>query len=264
MKTKVAIVVLVLFAVALGFGLISLKDQATKQHDDDVAQYQVISNELSRVTQDDDEQKQKNLALQQELAARKDDITKLSNTLVQTSDTLDKTQAALKAQQEETAKRDAKIAELETQNTNLDKQAVDLKTSISSLETQIADTQKKLEASEGDKAFLTKELNRLMAEKADLERKFNDLAVLRVQVKKLKEELSIARRLEWIREGLFTRQQEKGAQQLMDHTPPATLASAKSVPTNALDLNVEVNSDGSVKVIAPLTNPPPTATSSKQ
>ena len=54
-----------------------------------------------------------------------------------------------------------------------------------------------------------------MAEKAELERQFNDLAVLRAQVSKLKEELSVARRLEWIRQGLFASTEQRGAQKLM-------------------------------------------------
>ncbi len=49
-----------------------------------------------------------------------------------------------------------------------------------------------------------------MAEKAELERQFNDLAVLRAQVSKLKEELSVARRLEWIRQGLFASTEQRG------------------------------------------------------
>jgi len=96
-------------------------------------------------------------------------------------------------------------------------------------------------------------MKRLMAEKSELERQFNDLAVLRKQVVKLKEELSVARRLEWIRKGLFAQDDQKGAQRLMQLNNP-TLASAKNANTNAYDLNVEVNADGSVKVIPPLTN----------
>jgi chromosome segregation ATPase len=125
-----------------------------------------------------------------------------------------------------------------------------LKGSISNLENQIADTQKRLDASEGDKAFLTKELQRLMAEKAELERQFNDLAILKKQVSKLKEELSIARRLEWIREGIFASAEQKGAQKLMQG---ANSGAIRPADTNKYDLNVEVNADGTVKVIAPIT-----------
>src|SRR5262249_43185537 len=133
----------------------------------------------------------------------------LSATLVKTED-----QAKTAAQQakEEIAKRDAKINDLEGRNDDLTKQMNDLNTSINNLEAQITVTQKKLADSEGDRELLLKELKRLQAEKAELERKFNDLAVLRDQVRKLRDELSIARRLEWIRRGLYG--SERGAEKL--------------------------------------------------
>lgn len=95
-----------------------------------------------------------------------------------------------------------------------------------------------------------------MAEKADLEKKFNDLAVVKAQVAKLKEELSIARRLEWLRQGLSIGTEQHGAQQLMQ----GTAANAQARPATNLDLNVEINADGSVKIIPPLTNRPPVTT----
>jgi hypothetical protein len=90
------------------------------------------------------------------------------------------------------------------------------------------------------------------------------LKVLRTQVAKLKEDLSISRRLAWIREGIFARDEQKGAQQLMQKSPPAfgsnstplVAAAPKPKPGN-YDLNVEVNSDGTVRVIPP-TNAVPT------
>ncbi len=136
-------------------------------------------------------------------------------TLAQVSNNLVQTEVALKTSQEETAKRDAKIAGLEAQNQALDKQAVDLSTAITNLTTQIEETKRKLATSEGEKGFLEKELKRLMAEKSELEKQFNDLTVLRAQVSKLKEELSVARRLEWIRQGLFASSEQRGAQKLM-------------------------------------------------
>jgi chromosome segregation ATPase len=255
MKTKVAFIVLILACVALGIALISRNKQAMEQHQQDVERVVYHSNQLVETSGKLDEVKQVNLNLEKDLAERKTNISKLSNELTQTSESLNKTEAALKAALEETAKRDVKISELENQNQALDKQAVDLRSSIGNLENQIASTQKKLAASEGDKAFLEKELTRLMAEKAELERQFNDLAVLRTQVHKLKEELSIARRLEWIRQGLFASQEQKGAQKLMQSSNPPRPAN-----TNKYDLNVEVNADGSVRVIEPITNAPPPAT----
>lgn len=141
---------------------------------------------------------------------------------------------------------------MEAQNRALDQRAVDLSTAITNLTGQIEDTQKKLAASEGDKAFLEKELKRLIAEKAELERQFNDLKILRAQVAKLREEMNISRRLEWIRKGLFGIPEQKGAQQLMQHAP----AAPEEARTNHYDLNVEIGADGSVRVIPPLTNRP--------
>jgi hypothetical protein len=101
-----------------------------------------------------------------------------------------------------------------------------------------------------------------MTEKAELERQFNDLDVLRKQVAKLKEELSIARRLEWIRKGLFAASEQKGAQGLLMKGPGAVPA-ARTDTSNHFDLNVEVNADGTVRVIPPLTNNPAAPTPPK-
>ncbi|WP_040550916.1 hypothetical protein [Pedosphaera parvula] len=261
MKTKVALIVLLLGCVGLGVALVSRNKQAAEQHQQDTESILEKSNHWVETSLKLEEQKQVSLNLEKDLAARKSDISKLSNDLTQTGENLNKTEAALKSALEETAKRDAKIAELESQKETLDKQAVDLKSSISGLENQIADTQKKLSASEGDKAFLEKELKRLMAEKAELERQFNDLAVLRAQVHKLKEELSIARRVEWIRQGLFASQEQKGAQKLMQGFASNN---ARPANTNKYDLNVEVNADGSVKLVEPaaVVNPAANATTS--
>jgi chromosome segregation ATPase len=261
MKTKAGLIILIVICLGLGIALLQRNRQAAEEHQQDLTAILDLSNHWVQASAKINEAEQVNLALQKDLADRKTDISKLSNELSQASESLNKTaknvadlQAALKTAQDEMAKRDTKIAELESQNQNLDKQASDLKTSITGLETQISDTQKKLAASEGDKSFLEGELKRLMAEKADLERKFNDLGVLRAQVHKLKEEMTIARRLAWIRDGIFANSEEKGAQKLMQ--PGLTVASAKP-PTNAYDLNVEIKSDGSVKIIEPLTNAVP-------
>jgi len=148
------------------------------------------------------------------------------------------------------AKRDARIAELENQNSALDKQTTDMKTAITALEARIAETQKKLAASEGDRDFLLKELKRMQAEKADLERKFNDLVVLREQVHKLKEELTVARRLDWLRKGLYGQTEMKGAERLRRGFQQPT-----DVKTN-YSLNVEIKKEGSATVVPP-TNAPP-------
>jgi hypothetical protein len=142
-------------------------------------------------------------------------------------------------------KRDAKIAELESERDGMTEKMDQLTTSISDLETQIADTQRRLEVSEGDREFLVKELKRLQAEKSELERQFTDLAALRDQVRKLRDELSISRRLEWIRRGLYG--SLKGAELLRKG-----MASATPGQTN-FNLDVEVRREGGATV---LTNTP--------
>jgi chromosome segregation ATPase len=261
MKNRIGVILLVLVLVCAGLGiaLITFKKQATDKEREFTEKNGVLSNSLVQTSEQFERQKQVNTELESDRDKRKrefDELTnnysKVSANLSQVSNNLTQTEAALKASQAETAKRDAKITELEAQNQALDKQAVDLSTSITNLTIQIAETKRKLATSEGEKGFLEKELTRLMAEKAVLERQFNDLTVLRAQVSRLKEELSVARRLEWIRRGLFASPEEKGAQKLM-HGPATSQVKA---PMPSYDLNVEVKSDGSVKVIPPLTNRP--------
>jgi chromosome segregation ATPase len=192
-----------------------------------------------------------NIMLTNDLGAVRTELSQLTNKFTEVVQTLNQTEASLKASQNAVAERDQKIAALETQNRELDEKAIDLSAALTNLTLQITETQRQLDASQGDKEFLEKELKRLIAEKAELERQFNDLAILRAQVAKLKEELSIARRLEWIRKGLFAADEQKGAQKLMTMRPPPA-----PPKTNVYDLNVEVSSDGSVKVIPGLTNPP--------
>jgi predicted nucleic acid-binding Zn-ribbon protein len=146
-------------------------------------------------------------------------------------------------------KRDTRINELEAQKDELSKRMNDLNASISNLETQIAATEKKLASSEGDRAFLLKELKRLQAEKAELEKQLNSLAFLREQVRKVKDELSISRRLDWIRRGLYGISGQKGGERLQQgFTAP--------VVQSNYNLNVELRQDGAVKVVPVVTNAP--------
>jgi hypothetical protein len=262
MKNRIGVIalVLVLICAGLGIALIAIKRQAASEQLDFAVKSGALSNSWMETRELLDRQKQVNTDLESDRDKRIKEAEALTNkyveslaTIAQVSNNLVKTEVALKASQEETVKRDAKIAELEAQNQALDKQAVDLSTAITNLTTQIAETKRKLATSEGEKGFLEKELKRLMAEKSELERQFNDLAVLRAQVSKLKEELSVARRLEWIRQGLFASTDQKGAQKLMQG--PAASQQPKA-PKPSYDLNVEVSADGSVKVIPPLTNRP--------
>jgi chromosome segregation ATPase len=256
MKNRIGIIVLGLLCLGLVIAVITIRNNAVEQKRTDSEAILGFSNKWVETSTKFEDQRQVNAEMEKDLDTRKKAIldltnnyTTVSSNLSETAENLAKSEASLKTSQEELAKRDSRIAELETQNQVLDKKAVDLGLSITNLTFQIADTEKKLAASEGDKAFLQKELQRMMAEKAELERQFNDLTVLRAQVSKLKQELNIARRLEWIRQGLFASSEQKGAQKLMQGMG-ASPSPAKT-PRPVYDLNVEVGADGSVKVIPP-------------
>lgn len=251
MKNLIGVIILAVLCIGLGVVLFSTKKQAEQQQARDADTILNHSNQLVKTSRDLEEQRQVNIMLTNDLGAVRAEYANLTNKFTDVVVTLGKTEASLKASQNAVAERDQKIAALETQNRELDEKAIDLSAALTNLTTQISETQRRLDASEGDKAFLEKELKRLMVEKAELERQFNDLAILRAQVSKLKEELSVARRLEWIRKGLFASDEQKGAQKLMNLRTQPQAASG-----SAYDLNVEVNADGSVKVIAPLTNAP--------
>lgn len=248
--------------VTIGFGLLALalvgamiyrSHQAEEQIKKDGETITFHSNNWVQANTDLQEVKQANLNLENQLATTKTEVTNLTTTLAQKEIELGDVQAALKAAKEQVAKRDARILELESQTQSLERQAADLTNSINSLSLQIEDTRSKLadarnrlNASEGDKAALEKELKRLMSEKAELERKFNDLTVLKAQVKKIKTELVVAKRLDWLRAGISTTE-PKGAEKLASPAP---------TKKKRYDLNVEVNSDGTTRVIPPMVERP--------
>ena len=181
--------------------------KAAEQAQLDQIQIAVLSNDLVKASSQRDELQRISLILETNLTLRGSEVSEFSNKLVSINVALEKTksdaQAAAEIYEAEKKKRDGKIAELEQENTTLEKQSDDLKGAIGGLEKAIVDTEKKLAASEGDREFLLKELKRLQAEKAELERQFNDIVELRKQVSRLREELSIARRIEWLKKGIF-------------------------------------------------------------
>lgn len=260
MKSKIALLLLAVVVVALAVALFVTRQKAETQHEQDTTSIAYNSNKWQEAQVKLEEEKQVTTTLNRDLDTQKKAYADLTNTYAQVAANLVRTETAVQTLQttvaqakEDLARRDAKISELEAQNNALDQRANDLTSAITNLTTQIDDTRRKLAASEGDKAFLEKELKRLLAEKSELERQFNDLTILRAQVAKLREELNISRRLDWIRKGLFANSEQKGAAQLLQG---ANAPSKQPKPPLHYDLNVEVNSDGSVRVIPPLTNAP--------
>lgn len=252
MKDKAPIIVLIIVAVGLGVALIVVNNKANDERETAASNINTLSNNWTSVRASLDEQQAVNRTLETNLAAAK---TEFSNKLAardaqlaSLQGELAKSQANSKAQAEasaaEVAQRDKKISELEGQNQELDRQSTDLRGNITNLEGQIEVTKKKLAASEGDRTELIKELKELQAKKDELERRFNDLAVLKAQVKMLKEQLSIARRLDWIRRGIYETLDEKGAQRLIKPVRPLP-------PDTNSSLNVELKQNGDIKIQAP-------------
>jgi len=232
----------------LSVGLWVRHNNAIKEKAEADQRFNQLSNQFVQVTADLNEAKQVITAKEVDIEQREGVLKRLSNTLTQTTANLAKTEAdAKRAAQlaaEEVAKRDQRITELEGQRDDLTKRMTDLNGQITGLESDIAETQRKLASSEGDRAFLLKELKRLQQEKMDLEKQFNDLAMLRDQVRKLRDELSISKRLDWLRRGFYG-------------TPKAAEKLTRPAGTNQnFDLNVELRQDGSVRVNPGATNAP--------
>ena len=151
----------------------------------------------------------------------------------------------------EVADRDVQIKDLGSERTELSQRVETLNRSVYDLETRIEDAENKLKASDGDREFLLTELKRLQTEKSGIEQQFNDLSILRAQLDKLRNELTISRRIEWIRRGIASNSNRKGAELLKSgfQTP---------VTRTNYNLNVEINQSGSVKILElpPSISPP--------
>jgi chromosome segregation ATPase len=254
MKTKLGIVILVVACGGLAIVLLATKKAADERLKTDAYAILDFSNQLVNANKTLDDYRQVNLMLTNDLAGSRQEALTFSNQFTEASGTLASTKASLQSAQDQIASLHDRIAGLETRNQVLDQRAAALTNAIASLNAQIADTQQKLAGSETNNGFLEKELQRQTAAKTELESKFNNLSTVRTQVKKLKDDLLIARRLQWMRERSEPGSQQKGAQLLMQRT-----ASAPARPPH-YDLNVEVSSDGSIHVIPLPANAPATTT----
>jgi predicted RNase H-like nuclease (RuvC/YqgF family) len=217
MNTKIGVAILAVACFGLAVALVAIKRQAESQQKDSANTIVDFSNQIAKA----------NIHIE----------------------------ASLQSAQQQITNRDERIADLEARNLVLDQRATSLSNAIAELDTQINLTRAKLAASETNNAFLDSELKQQIAEKAALERKFNDLAQVRAQVRKLRDDLLIARRLEWMREGIDPNKPLKGGQLLMQRSTSAKHA-APAAGSQLYNLNVEVGSDGSVHVIPPPTNAP--------
>ncbi len=244
MKIKIAIVILAVACLGLLIALVMTKNQSDKQQKTADAAISDFSNQLATATTRLDEMGQINLKLTNDLSLSEQEIEQLSNTLSETSATLASTKTSLQGAQDQITNLNGRINDLESQNKVLDDRAIELTNTIAGLNAQIEETERKLAVSTTNNAFLTAELEKQMAEKAELEHRFNDLNEVRAQVKKLRDEAFVARRLELAKNSA---PDQKGAQALMNHYTPGGSAGQSA----HYDLNVEIGADGSVKVIPP-------------
>jgi len=254
MKIKIAIIILAVLCAGLGIALFATKNQAIEEHRKDVDSINAFSNQVVEVNEQLKDLSQANLALTNDLAQSRQQSLELSNALASATLTLDETRASLTAAHNQITNLNVQISDLEAQNKVLDQRADQLTNTIAQLNALIETTQAKLAQTEKNSAFLQESLEKQMAQKAELEHKFNDINEVRAQVKKLKEEMFIARHMQLSKNELAGK---KGAEILKHRTTVTETNAAGKLPAN-YDLNVEVGSDGSVKIIPPIgaTNAP--------
>lgn len=248
MKPKVIILGLAVAIVALLIALIATQKRSHEQHATDVSSLNDLSNQVVGVTIKYNEANQVNLALSNSLDSSQQQLVALSNNLEQVNATLAETKLTLAGAQDKVSVLNVQVSDLENQNKALDQRAAELTNAIVALNAQIAETEGKLASAKKDNDYLQVELQKQLAAKAEIEHKFNDLDALRGQVKKVKSEIFVARRLQFMK---TDNSGKKGAELLVTPNRPSTAVAA----TPNYDLNVEVGSDGSVRVIPPLVAP---------
>ena len=195
MKKQLGVIVLIVVCVGLGIALVVEKKQADARQKKDADTILGFSNQLTTASANLDELRQVNLMLTNDLNVSRQALMTLSNQYIVASASLADAKTVLKTAQYQ-------ITSLEAQNQALDQRAAEMTNAIALLSAQIAETRKKLVGSETNNTFLENELKRQMAKKAELEHKFNNLSQVRAQYKRLRDDLVVARRLEWKREGV--------------------------------------------------------------
>jgi len=246
MKFKIVIVVLIVFCIALAIALFASKQQTEERHVADVNSIVDFSNQVVGANLQISELNQVNLALTNSIAASQEQLAQLSNNLAAAAVTLANSKTALTGAQDQISSLNAHISDLEAQNQALNQRASDLTNTVSQLNLSIDEIRNKLATSDNNNQYLQQELQKQMAQKAEIEHKFNDLDQLRNQVKKIKSELFVARRVQLMKNDIS---QKKGAELLMSR---ALTAPVKAGAAGNYGLNVEIGSDGSVNVIPAL------------
>jgi peptidoglycan hydrolase CwlO-like protein len=251
MKTKMGLVILAVACGGMMVALFAMKKVADERFRKDTDAILDFSNQWVTARFNLDELGQANLRLTNDLAASRQEMLVFSNQFTEATGALAVTRASLQNAQEQVAGLNQRITGLTTQNQVLDQRAAALSSALNALNAQIAQTRQKLAESETNNTFLEKELQRQTSARTELEGKFNNLTTMRSQVKKLKEDLLVSRRLQWMQAGTDPGSpQIKGGQLQMQRAAP-TFARAPRY-----DLYVEVGSDGAIRVM-PMSNNSP-------
>jgi S-adenosylmethionine synthetase len=253
MKTKIGIVILAAACAALAIALVAAKKSAADERKDTVAAMLDFSNQLVNARDAIDDLNQVNLKLTNDLAVSRQQELEFSNNYAETAAVLTGTKFSLQSADEKITGLGDRVAGLESQNQALGQNAASLSNQLASVSDEMAGAQQKLADDETNNAFLVAELQKQMEQKNEMEQKFNDPVQLRAQIKKVRDEQFVAKRLEWIRNGTDPSVMHKGGQLLMRHAP-----ATNAVPSGSshFDLSVEVGSDGSIRVLPPPTNSP--------
>ena len=249
MKTLVT-VILILACAGLVIALIVAQKHINEQQQQKDAEIMDFSNQVVAANDELNDLRQVNLALTNDLNASHDQLLVLSNQVLTLSDSLTNSDTQLKAAEDQ-------ISSLQTQNQMLDAKEAELTNTITTLNARMVAAQMQLAESEKNSGFWQTQFTNEAADYAKLDAKFKDLKAVRDQARKLHNELIVARRLEWIREGKPAGSSTKGAQLLMARAwPTNTLA-----PASHYNLSVEVDSSGGVHIVndtnAASSNSPP-------
>lgn len=244
MKPKIVIVVLVVVSVALVIALFATKKQSEERHASDINSISDFSNQVVNVNLKLSDANQVNLVLSNTLASSQEQLTQVSNQLTVVNGSLDAAKADLDKAQQQIGSLTNQVADLEAQNKTLEERTMELTNAIVKMNALISDTEAQLARANNNNAYLQAELQRQMAAKAELEHKFTDLVAMRAQVAKLKSDAFQARRLQWMKND---NSNKKGAELLI--APRQSQTEATAQPNYGL--NVEIGSDGSVRVIPP-------------
>ena len=157
------------------------------------------------------------------------------------------------------------IAALEVKNDSLNQEKGALEVKIATLNTEIDQTNQKLDDSEGDRTFLEGELLRLQEEKAKLVKQMNDIEFLTAQYRRIKADIAVAKRMDWMRRGIgiYAKRQTVSQKHAVLRGEGSNGEALTVGAKGNENVSVELTSDGLViingKVIEPTDETPKTA-----